>query len=667
MIILMADNDPFFLATRSVYLEQAGHKVIRARNPQEAEYALRHLYLHAAVMDVRLTDDDDGTDESGLALVRHPDFRDIPKLVLTGFATVKQANQAMELDEHGRAGAFGYIEKRWPAEEMVSRVEGLQSRLRINANLRIHADARALLDVANLAHLIPLPPSAPVLEDQPPADYGREFEDLIRRVFFEYGQITLQHLLWRRDERFALVILAYKPGSERSQDSAYILTCGPVDAIRAEAERYHRLAPASVRPDHGPLFETTTTTHFGVNARRLALGELEGARPLRKYFGDATRAQIGEVLDKLDTTLLQKWHSHMRVEAPKNLVAIVEDTLACPQQEASAALQARIATVAAQTKTHGLGDLEVLEQELRLTLPRLQPVELPNPARCLAGAPLLSATRSVQYSTVIGALDGESALVAPPDRIWLTDFSGLKNGPVVADYAALEVEIKYDSTDCADALERYELEKALVEARQLEANFNASVPAALDKTLSAVRRVRKLAAKACGADPQPYFAALFAATTNRLLQIDPNVLLTPAEVARLLHATLSLALICRRMLESATTLDLTGGLRLLPNRREAIVGAKSVPLTPHEYQLLRFLWDKNDEVSSREAVERAVFGDIRVGTDSARLGVLVKRLRSKIEPDPEKPIYLITVRGHGLRLCPGGQPAIPDADTPTET
>jgi DNA-binding response OmpR family regulator len=38
------------------------------------------------------------------------------------------------------------------------------------------------------------------------------------------------------------------------------------------------------------------------------------------------------------------------------------------------------------------------------------------------------------------------------------------------------------------------------------------------------------------------------------------------------------------------------------------------------------------------------------GGSNNQLKSAIKRLRKKIEPDPKRPVYLITVRGHGYRV-----------------
>ena len=290
-----------------------------------------------------------------------------------------------------------------------------------------------------------------------------------------------------------------------------------------------------------------------------------------------------------------------------------------------------------------------------LTPARLKQDVLPNPARRLTGAGLLSAERSVSYSTLIGALDGETILVAARPAAPGSPITPAWPRPLVADYAALEVAIKFDLEDCADALERYEFERALVGVNQLGARLDPSVPPSLEKALAAVRRVRHLAGDACGPDIQPYFAALFVCTLERVLQVDPAI---GARVKRLQDCSTRPSL-APDLPAPAIHRDHAGARPGVAARRQGALrdgGRRRCPVTPHEYEFLHYLWDDRDGVCDREAISSAVFRDAQAKTDPTRLNVLVARLRSKIEPDPRNPAYVVTVRGHGFRLLPHGRP-----------
>lgn len=71
--------------------------------------------------------------------------------------------------------------------------------------------------------------------------------------------------------------------------------------------------------------------------------------------------------------------------------------------------------------------------------------------------------------------------------------------------------------------------------------------------------------------------------------------------------------------------------------------------TATEFRLLDYLARHPGRVFSRDHLLDAVWGDARFVTPRS-VDVYVRRIREKIERDPEEPRYLITVRGAGYRF-----------------
>src|SRR5262245_33400234 len=92
-----------------------------------------------------------------------------------------------------------------------------------------------------------------------------------------------------------------------------------------------------------------------------------------------------------------------------------------------------------------------------------------------------------------------------------------------------------------------------------------------------------------------------------------------------------------------------GQLLLDPSRREArLEQGEAIPLTPLESRLLDYLMLNAGHILTAEAIIEHVWG--AEGGDRDMLRQLVRRLRSKIEPDPAQPIYIETVAGLGYGL-----------------
>jgi DNA-binding response OmpR family regulator len=76
-----------------------------------------------------------------------------------------------------------------------------------------------------------------------------------------------------------------------------------------------------------------------------------------------------------------------------------------------------------------------------------------------------------------------------------------------------------------------------------------------------------------------------------------------------------------------------------------------IHLRPKEFQLLAMLAAHPGRAYSRRQLLDRVWGPNRDG-DPRTVDVHIRWLRSKIEPQPDMPTYLVTVRGVGYRLDP---------------
>jgi DNA-binding response OmpR family regulator len=90
-------------------------------------------------------------------------------------------------------------------------------------------------------------------------------------------------------------------------------------------------------------------------------------------------------------------------------------------------------------------------------------------------------------------------------------------------------------------------------------------------------------------------------------------------------------------------------LTLILRRREAIVAGRPVGLSATETRFMAALAARLGEEVSTEHMIARVWGDAD-GADPAYVWVTVRRLRRKIEVDPDEPRYLLTEKGGGYRL-----------------
>ena len=85
------------------------------------------------------------------------------------------------------------------------------------------------------------------------------------------------------------------------------------------------------------------------------------------------------------------------------------------------------------------------------------------------------------------------------------------------------------------------------------------------------------------------------------------------------------------------------------HKREATVGGKPVQLTPTESRLLYALAANLGQTVTTETLLSRGWADTD-DADPSYVWVTMRRLRQKVEVDPNKPQHLITMRGIGYRL-----------------
>lgn len=110
--------------------------------------------------------------------------------------------------------------------------------------------------------------------------------------------------------------------------------------------------------------------------------------------------------------------------------------------------------------------------------------------------------------------------------------------------------------------------------------------------------------------------------------------------------------VLRRQGEPEELIDSTvhaGPVRMDVERHVVSVLGDTVAFPLKEFELLEMLLRNAGKVLTRGQLIDRVWGSDYVG-DTKTLDVHIKRLRSKIEPDPAAPKFLVTVRGLGYKF-----------------
>ena len=92
-----------------------------------------------------------------------------------------------------------------------------------------------------------------------------------------------------------------------------------------------------------------------------------------------------------------------------------------------------------------------------------------------------------------------------------------------------------------------------------------------------------------------------------------------------------------------------GALEIHPKSRRVLYDGKEVSLTPKEFDILYFLARNKGEVFTKEQIYQAVWAEDYLMADS-NIMAFIRKLRKKIEPNPDAPEFILTIWGIGYKF-----------------
>lgn len=653
--VLFADNDPDFLDTRSEHLERAGLKVFKVTSFEEAEQFLSDHWIHLAIIDIRLRDDNDNRDTSGLMLAKQEAYRSVPKIILTRFPSYEYVREALGPALDGLPPAVEFLAKQEGAAPMMQAVEEAFAKyVRSNQNLTIRYGSD--LSFFHLAHLI-----EPEIDSTRIPDRGDELEDLFRRLFYDSSQVTISRTLARREKGVVLAVSAF---SEAGTESQFVVANGPRESIQAEEECYETFAPQAMGEWGTLKVNSEETIHFATTAYTLTKADLAETVTLSELYRDSSVELITAALTHLFDTTLAPWHERGRYREEEK--SLNELSLAWPGLSVEAfsqgKLERRMDSICREALAAGLTEIDYSPHKLTFHLSDGSPLFYPNPISCLSDMRIVLPA-PILCGITHGQLNANSVLADRQGRTWLVDFTQVSRGPLVRDFVSLETAIKFDLLAVSNVQARYEMERRLLAVSHLneEADFEG-LEAEVQKALQAVNLIRNQASTVVGRDMGTYLGGLLFCTAGLMAAYDPEVQHTRRELIPYLHALLSAAMLCQKLSpvpQEALPPQAIHSLWIDEPNKKVWVEGRQVALSPQEFDLLCYLYHHQGQLCSRMAIAERVFGaayeaDVsdaeKRRLEEGRLNSTMSRLRKKVEPNSSHPKYIIAVRGEGYRL-----------------
>lgn len=100
---------------------------------------------------------------------------------------------------------------------------------------------------------------------------------------------------------------------------------------------------------------------------------------------------------------------------------------------------------------------------------------------------------------------------------------------------------------------------------------------------------------------------------------------------------------------SAGILIRCGALTIDAKSRRVTRGDREISLTPKEFDILYFLARNRGEVFTKEQIYQAVWEEEYM-LDDSNIMAFIRKLRRKIEPNPDAPEYILTIWGIGYKF-----------------
>ncbi|HID64518.1 MAG TPA: response regulator [Anaerolineae bacterium] len=544
--VLVVDNNPKVLASVGDFLKANGYSVSTADSPQQALKLTQEEIVHLAIIDIRLTDDYDETDVSGLDLAATLDPA-IPKIILTAYEDINLIIRSLSPDRRGTALAVDFVLKRLGPYKLLEAVEkAFRSKVRLNTRMEITWEKglswRVLVEELKAYR---------GGDESEKRKAEEELEDLVVRLL---DRATALKMLRVISGRGGCGVVIARPSFGRVMGEDMVIKFGPRKTVMAEFANYKRWVE--------PFAAVRSTQLRGEPVRTPHLGAIKysfvGERPGRLvhfndyYLRDNVPVEsIAETLRYLFKECCGLWYKSKRKPGDRERIPLdVWYRKQLPFQEKHVKELRDVVEglvngeqpLARHFRRQGPDRLEVTLDGETVSLP--DPVHFALVAKSSFPVPSLVAITH-------GDLNGTNILVDGEGKAWLIDFFKTGWGPVLRDLAEMESVVKFELLQTDDLLARYALEKASLWPRSLKHPIQVEYPSRLAGLGRAATVIQQLRALACDVaetdDPREYYTSFLFYALKEMAGFKPRVGAERHFSVGQYHAFLSAAMVCETL------------------------------------------------------------------------------------------------------------------------
>ncbi len=655
---IIIDNDADFLNTRGEIIKNRFGDVhlYSAQSITDAIHILEREYIHLAIVDIRLISEDDPQDVSGLNFARDPKYRSVPKIILTAYPSYETARDALEPDPNGSLPpAVAFLSKAESTDKLIQTIQDVLERyVRINEDLHIH-----WRQGGSFRHWVEL--IAAETPEEKLLERALELEDLFRKLFYENEQITIGRILCAENGQLNVEVFAHGKGK---LSGAYAVSVGRRTIIEQERNNYQKYKPKKLKKGVTHFVTYQESMRFGINVYRLVEGDIEAMEGFAALYARHDTSFIAQALENVFEYALAWLHEQDRtIRHGATLQDVFLDWVGVTRDFDVSSLAEKVKRICDISFQRNLGPMTAKETSITFQFPDIPALIFPNPTRI---APLHAMTlhSPVLYAAHHGHLKPDAILADPAGFAWLINFHNLGHGPVVRDFVCLESALLIDLAGNMDSFRLYQV----LERLSSEDGFVDETPSEPDwtseqqKLFTTVTRLRSLAYKKAHVDSRIYQMGLLVCALARIDAFDLGIkYYTRYEIVPFARALLIASMLYQRListLDPATHLPSQALHSLWVDEVNKVVWVEGEPkeLTPQETDIMLFLWRRKGKLCTRrdilkEALQEPLSGEAgELKMAESRLNSAMTRLRQKIEPEPDRPKYIVTIRGQGYKL-----------------
>jgi DNA-binding NarL/FixJ family response regulator len=297
---LIIDNDPIAREQYQILLTHWGYEVHVAVEQghallAEARHTAQHYRCHLALVDMRLLDDDDKKDRSGLELI--PQLKPTESIMLSSFGDMSAVRQAL-LEQDAR----DFIGKEEGPQALREKLDQLAARIcRRDLTIDWHPGYEPLDIIHKMHEIDPETPS-----DEPTCVINRLYPGA-------FAHITLQPIIevYRSTDvaplERSVVLEAHAQDQGGHWHQREIIKLAESARIETEIRHYREYVQPFLLPHRIALIEGTqgpTVVLWDIGAIRYTDVATEDRKPLRFWYLKATSKEVvGTLSDLFDATL----------------------------------------------------------------------------------------------------------------------------------------------------------------------------------------------------------------------------------------------------------------------------------------------------------------------------------------------------------------------------